>query len=149
MAGVNILNVPYKGGAPATIAVASGEVSMTFGGGGSLAPHLKAGKVIALAVTGPAPSPLYPGLPTIAATLPGYELTSWTVVLAPAKTPAAIINRLNREIVRVLSQADVKERFLSMGMEAATSSPQELAAGLKAEISRWSKLIKDVGIREE
>ncbi len=150
MAGVNIVGVRYKGGGPALTGVMSGEVQMIFNPAGSVAPHLKSGKVRALAVTSAEPSALVPDLPTIAASgVPGYGVSSITAIFAPAKTPAAIVNRLNIAIVRFLNTPEAKERFLSSGVEAVGSSPQQLADLVKSEVAMWGKLIKDAGIRIE
>jgi len=149
MAGVDIVAVPYKGGtAPTIVALITGEVHMTMMDTYLMVPHVKSGKMRALAVTGPQPSALAPGLPTVAASgLPGYEATPMTGVLAPVKTPAAIINRLNQEIVRVLNRPESKERYLSVGVEVFGTTPEQFAAILKSEIAKTSKIIKDTGIK--
>ena len=147
LAGVNIVRIPYKSGGTALNGLLGGEVQLTFAGAGTLNPHIKSGKLRAVAVTSAEPSALFPGVPTVAATVPGYEAASLTVILAPAKTPVAVINRLNREIVKVLLRADVKERLFSAGEQVVGSSPRELTATINAEIARWSKLIKDTGIK--
>ena len=150
MAGVNIVRVPYKGPASAMNAVASGEVQLMFPGVATAAPHIKAGRLRGLAVTSAKPTALAPGLPTIAASgLPGYEVVASFAVFAPAGTPPAIVNRLNKEIARVLNQPETKERFFSVGMEVEGSSPEALAATMKAEIVRLGKVIKDANIRDE
>ena len=148
MAGVNIVNVPYKITPMVITALIGGEVHLTIMDAGLVAPHVKTGKLRALAVTSAEPSALTPGLPTVAASgLPGYEVVGLTGIWAPAKTPAAIINRLNQEIVRVLNRADVKERFLNAGSEVVGGSPQEFTAMIKSDIARMSKVIKDAGIK--
>ena len=148
MAGVNIVHVPYKGSAPAITALISGEVQLTITDVGLVAPHVKSGKLRALAVTSAEPSALVPGLPTVAASgLPGYEAVGMTGILAPAKTPAAIINRLNQEIVRVLNMPEVKEQFFNAGVEVVGSSPEQFAATIKSEIAKLGKVIKDAGIK--
>lgn len=112
MAGVNIVRVPYKGNGPALNALLGGEVQLMFANAGSVAPHLKSGRLRALAVTTAQPSALAPGLPTMAASgLPGYRAEVPTGIFAPAKTPTTLVNLLNREIVRVLNRADVKEKL--------------------------------------
>ena len=148
MAGVNIVRVPYKSGGMAfATGLIGGEVQLTFASVDAVPPHLKSGRLRALAVTGAEPSPLAPGLPTVAASgVPGYEVVSRTVILAPAQTPAAIISQLNREIVRFLTRADVKEKLLDSGVQAIGSSPEALAAIINVETAKWSKLIKDAGI---
>ena len=115
---------------------------------GVVSPHVKSGRLRALAVTTAQPSPLVPGLPTIAATgLPGYELAGMTGIFAPAKTPAAIVNRLNQEIMRLLRMADVKERFLNAGVEPVGNLPEEFGAIVRADIAKWGKVIRDAGIK--
>jgi len=150
MAGVDIVRVPFKGGGPAIIGLASGEVQMMFPVGGSAKPLVQSGKLIALAVTTRRPSVIFPGVPTVADSgLPGYEVVNTMSLFAPAKTPAAIINRLNRVTVMVLGRADIKERYLTMGIEATPSSPQQLSEFIKSETTKWGKLIKEAGIRAE
>ena len=131
-------------------ALLSGEVQMELGSPGSVAPHVKIGKLKALAVTSPEPSVLAPGLPTVAASgLPGYESESLNGMFVPAQTAAAIVDRLNREIVRVLQQVDVKQKFFEAGAETAASSPQAFGNRIKSEVIKWGKVIKDAGIRAE
>jgi len=150
MTGVNIVRVPFKGNGPALNALIGGQVHLMFATAGSVAPHLKSGRLKALAVTSAQPTSLAPGLPTVAsAGLPGYESISIYGVFAPSKTPPALVKRLNEEIVQVLGRADVKERFLLSGVEAVGSSPEQLGAIMKSEIVRMGKVIKDAGIREE
>jgi len=149
MAGVDIVRIFYKGTAQALIDVMSGQVHLTFGTASSSTPHIKSGKLRALAVTSARPTAVFPGLPTLAATLPGYEAGSTYGVFVPAKTPAPVINRLNREIVRHLQTAEVKERFLNVGVDVVGSSPEELAAAVKSDMVRLGKMIKDAGIRAE
>ena len=110
--------------------------------------HVKSGRLRALAVTSIKPSALAPGLPTVAASgLPGYEAASMVGVLVPAGTPRAIVNRLNREIVGVLQQASLKEKFFGAGVEVVASTPESLAATMKSEVARIGKLIKEAGIK--
>ena len=150
MTGVNIVRVPFKGNAPALNALIGGQIQLMFATAGSVAPHLKSGRLRALAITSAQPSPLAPGLPTVAAAgLPGYESISIYGVFAPARTSPAIVKRLNEEIVRVLARADVKEKFLASGVESVGSSPELLAATMKSEIARMGKVIRDAGIRED
>ena len=150
MAGVNIVAVPYKGTTPAVTALITGEVQMTIVDAFLVTPHVKSGKMRALAVTSLEPSALAPGLPTVAAAgLPGYEATPMTGILAPAKTPAAIINRLNQEVVRVLNRPEVKERFFNTGVGVIGSTPEQFAATLKSEIAKAGKIIRDAGIKAD
>lgn len=147
MAGVDIVRILYKGMGPALIDLMSGQVHLTFGTASSATPHIRTGRLRALAVTSANPTAVFPGLPTLASTLPGYEAGSIYAVFVPAKTPVAIINRLNREIVRHLQTAEVKERFLNVGVDVVGSSPAELAAAVKSDMVRLGKMIKDAGIR--
>ena len=147
MANVNIVRVAYKASAPALTGLLTDEVQMTIDGA-QLVPHIKSGKLRALAVTSAEPSALFPGLPTVAASgLPGYEAISVVGVWVPAKTPVTIVTRLNQEIVRVLNAPDVKERFLLSGAETVGSSPQQFDFVIKSEIAKMGKVIKDADIK--
>jgi tripartite-type tricarboxylate transporter receptor subunit TctC len=147
MAGVNIVHVPYKGTAAALVGVLASQVDLMFATSATAAPHLKSGKLRALGVTSIRASALYPELPTVAATVPGYESGGATAFFAPARTPAAIVSRLNREIARFLGRADVKEKFLGIGVETVAGTPEQLAAVVKSEMLRLRKVIKDAGLR--
>jgi tripartite-type tricarboxylate transporter receptor subunit TctC len=148
MAGVNITRIPYKGAAPALNSVVAGESQLMFTPVSSGMPHVKSGKLRALAVTSAQPTSLAPGLPTVSASgVPGYEAALLLTVMAPAKTPAALINRLNAEVGRVINEPEVKEKFLASGFEIIGSTPEQLAAIMKTNIAKWGKVIKDAGIR--
>ena len=149
MAGINIVHVPYKSVGPAVIDLIGGQIQLIIGSAPSVAPHVKSGKLRALAVTSLQPSPQFPGLPTVATTLPGYESGTLQGMFAPAKTPAAIVNRLHREIVRALNIADIKEKLFIGGAEVVGNSPEEFSVQVKSEIARWGKVIKDIGLRLE
>jgi tripartite-type tricarboxylate transporter receptor subunit TctC len=150
MAGVNRVRIPYKGSGPALNAMIGGETQVSFPNAGAATPHIKSGRLRALAVGSIGPSALAPGLPTVAAAgLPGYESVTPMGIFAPAGTPATIIKRLNQEIVQVLNRADVKARHLNAGAEVVGSSPEQCAATIKSEMDRYGKVIKDAGIREE
>ena len=111
---------------------------------------MKLGSLRALAVTSAQPSPLFPGLATVAAAgVPGYEMEAMTGIFAPGKTPRPIVNRLHQEIVRVINLPDVKERYLTVGIETVGSTPEEFAAAIRAETARLGKVIKDTGIKIE
>ena len=148
MARIEIVRVGYRGIAAAINALVGGELQLAFSNAAPTAPHVKSGRLRALAVTSAAPSPLFPGLPTIAATgLPGYESTSKSVIFAPAKTPAAIITRINQDIVRVLHQPEAKERLFRSGLEVVASSPAELTADMESEVAVMGRVVKAAGIR--
>jgi tripartite-type tricarboxylate transporter receptor subunit TctC len=146
MAGVNITQVNFSGAVLALTSVLSGEVQMRFASIDTPAPLVKAGKLRALAVTSALPSPLAPGLPTVAAVVPGYVSEVMQAILVPAKTPDAVINRLNQEIVRLLNRSEVQEQLFKSGSEPAPSSPEEVATAIKADMAKASKLIKSAGI---
>jgi tripartite-type tricarboxylate transporter receptor subunit TctC len=124
-------------------------VQLSFGTAASVMPHVKAGKLRALAVTSAQPSPLFPGLPTIASTLPGYAMGSVYGLLAPAKVPAAIIKRINESTVRFLATPDAREKLLTLGVEASPSTPDEFTAQIKSDVSRIGKMVKEAGIRAD
>jgi len=147
MAGVNMVHIPYKGGVAQNTALITGEVHMSIADAGGAMPHVKSGKLRPLAVTSATPSALLPDLPTVAASLPGFESVGLTGMFAPGKTPATIINRLNQEIVRFLNLPDVKERFLNAAVEVVASSPDQFAATIKSEVVKMNKLIKEAGIK--
>ena len=151
MVGVNMVGIPYKSSGPAINAVLGGEVQVYFPGATGMEQHIKSGKMRALAVTTPQPSALFPGLPTVASAggLPGYESVVTMAAFAPAKTPAAIVRRLNEEIVRFISTPDTKARFLSLGVEAFGTSPEQVTAIMKSEIVRLGKVYKDIGMSIE
>ena len=149
MAHVNIVRVGYKGTGPGVVGLLGGEVELMFPNAGSAMPHIRSGRLRALAVTTPQPSALVPGVPTLNATVPGYESSSPQGVFAPAKTPAALVDRLSREIERVLRKPELREKFFNLGGEVAASSPAEFAAKMKADIARITKLMRDANIRAE
>ena len=146
MAGIKIVPIPYKDTGTAITDLISGRVQMFFSAAGPVMPHVKSGKLKSLGVTSAKPSALLPDMPTVAASLPGYDMEAVYCVFAPPKTPAAIVNRLNQEIVRVLNQPEVKARFLAAGIEPVPGSPAELGALRKSDIARMGKVIKEAGI---
>lgn len=148
MTGTDMLHVPFKGSALITTALLSGEIDVVFSDMAVVLPHVQSGKLRALAVTGPKPTPLVPDLPTVAASgVPGFVLTSWWGVLGPAGMPQPIVTRLNTELVRILKTEDVKKRFAVLGVDAASSTPEEFASLIHSEIAKYAKLLKDVGIQ--
>jgi tripartite-type tricarboxylate transporter receptor subunit TctC len=150
MAGVDLVRIGYKGSGPALIDVMAGQVKMMFATVTSAWGHVKSGKLKALAITSAQSSPLAPGLPTIAASgVPGYAAEAIYGVWAPAKTPAAIVNRLNQEIVNVLNTPQNRDRFISTGVEVVGSTPEVFAAEIKAETMRLEKVFKAAGIKAE
>ena len=148
MAGINIVAVVYKGSSAAITDLVGGRLQLMFPTTVSGAPHVKSGRLRALGVTSATPSTLMPGVPTVAASgLPGYEAITIFSAFAPAGTPRPVIGRLNAEMVRFITRADVKEAMFRDGMEVAGGTPAQLAATMKSELVRMSKVIKDAGIR--
>jgi tripartite-type tricarboxylate transporter receptor subunit TctC len=150
MTGVNIVHVPYKGVAPAATDLISGQVQLLSGDLNTLMPHVKSGKMRALAVTGAARSTLLPDLPTLSeAGVPGYEASGWFGLLAPTGTPQEIVRRLNSEIVKSLASPDLRQRLAGLGGEVAGGTPEQFAAHLRQEIAKWGKLIRAIGLKAE
>jgi tripartite-type tricarboxylate transporter receptor subunit TctC len=140
-AKVDIVHVPYKGGGPAVIATLSGETALYFGGP-SVVQQTQAGKLRAIATTGAKRSKIFPALPAIAETLPGYEIAQWVGVLAPAGTPKDIMSSLHSSIAKAVGTAKVTQQFAAVGSERVGNSPEEFAAHIKSEISKWGKVVK-------
>ena len=149
MAGIHIVAISYASSSQEIAELVAGQVQLTINSPAAVMGQVKLGKLRALAVTTVEASPLAPGLPTVASTLPGYESDTSYGIFAPAKTPAAIIHRLNQEIVRVLTTAQSKERLFNSGLEVVGSSPEQYATTIKSEIVKWGKVIKDGGIKVE
>jgi tripartite-type tricarboxylate transporter receptor subunit TctC len=148
MANINVVRIPYKSTGPALIDLMAGQIQFMFPSPPA-APHVQAGRLRALAVTGAKPSALFPGLPTVGEAVPGYELVGLTAIFAPAKTPDTIIKRLNQEMVRYLHTPDARQKFITAGSDVLGTTPEEAAATIKADFTRMSKLIKDAGIRAD
>jgi tripartite-type tricarboxylate transporter receptor subunit TctC len=149
-AGVDMVHIAYKGGGPAAASVVAGETQVLFGSVASSMPQVKAGRLKALATTGLKRSKVVPELPTIAESgFPGFDVSSWYSLMLPAQAPAAVAKRLRDTAIRVVGLPDVLEAMARQGLEVETSSPQELAARIKAETAVWAGVIKDAGIRPE
>lgn len=148
MAGIDMQHVAYKGLAPAITDLLGGQIQVIFADVGLIKPHLEAGKLRGLAVTGTSRSPLLPELPTVAeAGLPGYAGGTWYALLAPAGTPSAIVERLSRETRAALADPAVKAALIRQGVDAAPTSPEELAAFLRDEHKKWGEVIRSAGIK--
>jgi tripartite-type tricarboxylate transporter receptor subunit TctC len=148
MAGVKIVRINYKAMSAGFTDVVAGQVQVFFPSANSATPYVKSGRLRALAVTSAGPSALVPDLPTVAAAgLPGYESVAMTAMFAPAKTPDAIVRRLNAEINVALKKPEMRERFLSQGTEAMGGTPEQLTAVMKTEIERVNKIIKNTGLQ--
>lgn len=148
-AGIELLHVPYKGGGEAVSAVLGGQVPISFGAVSTSIPHMKSGKLRGLGVTSPKRLASLPDVPAIAEYIPGYEVVQWFGVFVPAGTPRPLVARLNTEIRAVLALPEVRERYVSLGVEPQDSSAEAFDAYVKAEIVKWSRLLKEMGIRSE
>jgi tripartite-type tricarboxylate transporter receptor subunit TctC len=149
MARIDIVHVPHKGVPAGIIDLVAGNTQTGFASWTSAGSHVKSGRLRALGVGSLEPSALYPGLPTIATTLPGFESLSMMTLMGPAKMPEAIVNRLNQETVRFLRTPEAKERFLVSGLEVVGNTPAEFAAAMKADITRLTKVIRDASIKAD
>lgn len=149
LAKIDVVHVPYKGSGPAMADLMAGQVNYMFGGISALHPHVQAGKLRALAVSTEKRSAVLPEIPTVAESgLPGYQTNTWNSLVVPRGTPPAIVGRLNREVVGILNEPEVRERMKQQGIDAAPSTPAELAAYVKAEMARFDQLIAAIGLKE-
>jgi tripartite-type tricarboxylate transporter receptor subunit TctC len=148
-AGISVTHIAYDGGAAALLAVVNGEAQVMLAPTLAAVPMITDGRLRALAVSGRNPDPAAPGLPTIAASLPGYSTTSWFAILAPAGTPAAVINRLNTELDRIVREPETIKRFAAIGGEPIGGPPSTLASLIRDEIPRWRRVAKEAGIHIE
>jgi len=149
MTGIDLVHVPYKGAGPALIDLIGGQVQVMCTSPLPALPHVKSGKLVALAMTGRTRSRAAPDIPTVAETLPGYESTLWYALLAPAGTPQAIIKRVHAETTKVLKLPDVSEQLAALGADPIGNSPQAAGKFLQAEIERWTKVIRQANIRAD
>ncbi|MDB5862203.1 MAG: putative Bug-like extracytoplasmic solute binding receptor, family [Betaproteobacteria bacterium] len=150
MAGVDIVHVPYKGAPPALTDLAGGQVEMMFASPPSAMPLVRAGRVRAIATTGPKRAAFLPDVPTASESgLPGYQTTSWQALLAPVRTAPAVIERLYREVAAIARQPEMRDRLAADGSEPIGGTPRELADHLASETARYSKLVKVIGLKAE
>ena len=146
-AGINLIHVPFKGGTPATIATVGGETMAMFSGTSS-APQIKAGKLRGLAVTGKRRSAAFPELPTIGEFYPGYEVTIWLGLFAPASTPPAVLDRLRAEVGKAMAQPDLKEKLMvAGGLDAFATTPGEFAALIRRDYDKYGRVVREVGVK--
>jgi tripartite-type tricarboxylate transporter receptor subunit TctC len=150
MANVNFLHIPYKGAAPALIDLIGGQTDLMYDSVLTSVPHIKNGKIRALAVGSAKRSPLLPDMPTIAeAGLPGFEADTWFGIVAPAATPREIVSRLHTTLVKTIRDKEVTQRLLSQGMEPVLITPEQFAERIRQDYPRWGKLLKSAGIKAE
>jgi len=150
MAKIDILHVPYKGGGPAITDVLAGQIELTFVGAPASMPHIRSGRLKVLAVTTPKRALALPDVPTVAESgFPGYEVGAWYGVLAPAGTPAVIVNRLSGDLAKTVAAPKMRERLLTLGIEPVGSTPEQFTAYLQSEIARWTPIIQNAGIKPD
>jgi len=150
MTGTQITHVAYKGSAPAVTDLIAGQVDVMFDNTPNVLPHVKAGKLKALAVSTRSRTPLAPEIPSVDESgVPGYDVSVWFGVLTVAGTPRKIVQRLNGEMVKILSSREVKERFARMGVEVVAGTPEQFSQFLKSEVARWAKVVQDAGIKAD
>jgi tripartite-type tricarboxylate transporter receptor subunit TctC len=148
MAGVKIVHIPYKGSAPMLNELLGGQIQLGFGASVSTLPQIKAGKLRALAIGDSKRSTILPDLPTVSeAGVPGYQAVIWSGMLAPAKTPRAIIDRLHGEVVRIVQSPDFKQRLIQLGSDPVGSTPEQWQQFIKDEIAKWTKIARIAGVR--
>ncbi len=146
MAGINITHVPYKGAAPALIAVAAGEVQMLISGLSSGFPFIRSRQVRAIAVTSPARLPALPDVPAVAESVPGYEAGSWYAVLTRAGTPRGIVDRLNQDSIKTVNTPDIQSKLIAAGVDPEPLTPEQLGRKIREETERWGKVVKAAGV---
>jgi tripartite-type tricarboxylate transporter receptor subunit TctC len=149
-AGIEMVHVPFNGIAPAVTAVVGGDVQVMFAGSTSAMPHVATGKLRALGVASPKRMVSTPALPTLDESgLPGFDVTSWYSIVAPAATPPFVVERLQKEIAKSLESPDVKAKLASLGAEPVGNTPAEFAAMIRSETAKWGKIVRDAGIKPE
>ncbi len=150
MAGINIVHIPFKGGGPAMLAVIAGQSQISIGSLLQTLPHIRSGKLKALATGGAKRSPALPEVPTVAeAGVPGYEANNWWGIVAPAATPPAVVRKLNTEIAAILATPETQKWFVSEGGEAVSRTPEEFKKWILSEMAKWGKVVKQAGIKAE
>jgi len=147
MTGIDIVQIPYKGGGPAAIAAIGGQTQLIIGTSVGLLPHVRSGKLRAIAVTSPKRAAVAPDIPAVAETVPGYDHEPWNGLLAPAKVPMPVVQKLGAEVARILASPEVRKIFANEGAEAVGNSPEAFAAVVKSETAKWAKVVKTAGIK--
>jgi tripartite-type tricarboxylate transporter receptor subunit TctC len=148
-AGIDLVHVPYKGAIPALTDLIGGQIPLLTVGLAPALPHVKSGKLKALAVVGPKRAAVLPEVPTVGETVAGFEVTSWNGVLVPSGTPAAVVGQLNRDVVRVLAEPDVRARLEAAGFEIIGNSPEQFARTIRGDLARFASVIRVSGIKPE
>ena len=143
------MHIPYNGGNPAQMALLSGQVDFNFDNLATAAPNIRSGKLIALAVTTPARSPVLPDVPAMAETLPGFSVDTWWGLVAPAQTPNSVIQKLNQAFVQALQAPETKARFASLMAEPVPTSPEAFGQHLKSELAKYEAVVKASGAKAD
>jgi tripartite-type tricarboxylate transporter receptor subunit TctC len=146
MAGIEMVHVPYRGGAPAVQDTVAGQTQLFFSAATQTLPHVQAGRLRLLGVTEASASRLLPGVPTVGQTVPGYEMTVWYGVLGPKDMPQDVVTQLNREINRAMALPEVRDRLATIGVEVLAETPEAFAASLRADAAKWSRTIRELGL---
>jgi tripartite-type tricarboxylate transporter receptor subunit TctC len=149
LAGIDIRHIPYKGALPAAADLAAGQIQILFNSMATALPHVNAGRINLLATGATARSPLIPNTPTLAETYPGFEVVTWYGIVAPAKTPRALVLKLSGEIARAAASPDLIARFSGLGLDPNPCTPEQMSAYLKSEIDKWGKVIRVAGVKAE
>ena len=149
MAKIKMNHVPYKGAAPAFVDLISGQVDLMFANIVGVLPHVKSARLRAIAVSAAKRSSVLPNVPSVAETYPGFDITTWSGIFAPAATPKDIIGKLNRDLVKVLQRPDIRERFATQGGEAVVSTPEEFAAFLRKDAALYASIVRSAGLTAE
>ena len=147
--GLKLAHIPYKGGGPAMIDLIGGQVQLTFSSGLSGFPQVKAGKIRVLAATASKRSSIYPDVPSLSETLPGFDFRNWIALAAPTGTPPAIISRLNTEVVRIVRMPDIRASLATQGAEPIADTAEESNVFIKAETAKWSKIVRQTGMKPD
>lgn len=149
MAGIKMVHIPFKGGGPSLTGVMSGQADLFMGGMSAAMPPVRSGRLRGIAVTSLKRSQFLPAVPTIAETLPGYDVVNWYAIFAPAATPKEIVARLNAEIVKAMASPDVRKRFADLATDADSSTPEGLGAYHRSEMKKWANVVRTAGIKPE
>jgi len=150
MTGTFVTHIPYKGSAPAVTDLIGGEVQVMFDNTPNVLPHVRSGRLKAIAVSSKTRTPLAPEIPTVnEAGVPGYDVGVWFGVLTVAGTPPEVVQRLNTEVVKIIASQEIKERFARTGVDVVAGSPEQFSAFLKSEVARWAKVVQDAGIKAD
>ncbi|MEO7727070.1 MAG: tripartite tricarboxylate transporter substrate binding protein [Burkholderiales bacterium] len=149
MTGINIVHIPYKGAGPALTDLVGGQVQMMFTGISSTLPHVKSGRLKALAVSSEKRAPILPDVPTVNEEVAGYEVATWYGLFGPVRLPKQYVTKLNQTLAKIFATPDARQRLTALGAEPITMSPEQFAAAVRKEVAKWAKVIKESGVRPD